>query len=228
MEVLIVTKKQNKVDEKNNIKRPNIFYLIIKRFFDIIIALIGLVFTIPVYIIIRLCYCFTGDFSCIIYSHNRVGKNGKLFKLYKFRSMVKDADKKLEEILKNDKDLAKEWKENHKLDNDPRITKIGKIIRKLSLDECPQFLNLLKGDMSLIGPRPLVPGELDEHGGNHEIYESVKPGITGWWAVNGRSCIDYKQRLELEYYYVEHCSLWLDIKIIFKTFCALVSRNGAK
>ncbi len=218
-------KKDNKIIENRKI---SVFYLIIKRIFDIIVSIIGLTLTVPVYIIVKLCYMFTGDFSCIIYSHNRVGKNGKLFRLYKFRSMVKDADKKLEEILKNDKELAKEWNAYHKLDNDPRITKIGKIIRKLSLDECPQFFNLLKGDMSLIGPRPLVPGELDEHKGNHAIYEKVKPGITGWWAANGRSCIDYKQRLELEYYYVEHCSLMLDIKCIFKTIGALISRNGAK
>ena len=171
---------------------------------------------------------FTGDFSSIIYSHTRVGKNGKLFKLYKFRSMVKDADKKLEELLKNNKDLAKEWEENHKLENDPRITKVGKIIRELSLDEFPQFINLLKGDMTLVGPRPLVEGELDAHNGNHEIYESVKPGITGWWAVNGRSCTSYKQRLELEYYYCQNCSLWLDIKCIFKTIGAVLSRKGAQ
>ena len=235
MQVFFVQKKQN-IMEKNDkmkkankvIKKPNIFYRIIKRIFDILVSLIGIVLTIPVYIIIKLCYIFTGDFSCIIYSHYRIGKNGKKFKLYKFRSMVKDADKKLEELLKNDKALAAEWKENHKLDNDPRITCIGKFIRKTSLDEFPQFFNLLKGDMSLIGPRPLVEGELDSHKGNHKLYESMRPGITGWWAANGRSCTSYKQRLELEYYYVEHASLWLDIKCVFKTICALITRNGAK
>ena len=214
-------------ESKNN-NKPNIVYLIIKRIFDILVSIIGLILTIPIYLIIKLCYIFTGDFSSIIYSHIRVGKNGKLFKLYKFRSMVKDADKKLEELLKKDKALAKEWKENHKLENDPRITGIGKIIRMLSIDECPQFMNLLKGDMSLVGPRPLVEGELDEHNGNHEIYESVKPGITGWWAVNGRSCTSYEQRLELEYYYCKNCSIWLDIKCILKTIGAVLSRKGAK
>ena len=215
-----------KVNKK--IKKPNIFYLFIKRIFDILISIIGIIFTIPVYLIIKLCYVFTGDFSSIIYSHYRVGKNGKLFKLYKFRSMVKDADKKLVELLKNNKELAAEWKENHKLDNDPRITKIGRIIRKTSIDELPQFYNLLKGNMSLVGPRPLVEGELDGHKGNHELYESVRPGITGWWAANGRSCTGYKQRLELEYYYCEHCSLWLDIKCIFLTIKAVLCRTGAK
>ena len=221
-------KKNETNNKKPNNKKINMLYLIIKRFFDIFISIVGIILTIPIYLIVKLCYVFTGDFSSIIYSHNRVGKNGKIFKLYKFRSMVKDADKKLDELLKNNKDLANEWKENHKLDNDPRITKIGNIIRKLSLDECPQFINLLKGDMSLVGPRPLVEGELDAHNGNREIYESVKPGITGWWAANGRSCINYKQRLDLEYYYCENCSIWLDIKCIIKTIGAVLCRKGAK
>ena len=203
-------------------------YFIIKRFFDIIGAIIGLILLIPLTIIIKIIYMFTGDFHSIFYSQERIGKNGKLFKLYKFRSMVKDADKKLEKLLKEDKELAKEWKENNKLDNDPRITKIGKIIRKLSIDECPQFVNLLKGDMSLIGPRPLVKGELDLHNGNHKLYESVKPGITGWWAANGRSCTSYEQRLELEYFYCKNCSIWLDIKCILKTIGAVLCRTGAK
>ena len=217
--------KNNKQKKK---KKPNIFYLIIKRIFDILVSIIGIILIIPIYIIIKLCYIFTGDFSSIFYSHKRIGKNGKEFKVYKFRSMIKNADKELERLLKEDKKLAKEWKENHKLDNDPRITKIGKIIRKLSLDEIPQFFNLLIGNMSLVGPRPLVKGELDAHNGNHEIYESVKPGITGWWAANGRSCTSYKQRLELEYYYCENCNLWLDIKCIFKTIGAVLGRKGAK
>lgn len=209
-------------------KKNSLFYLIVKRGFDIIVSIIGMILTIPIYLIIKLCYIVTGDFSSIIFAHDRVGKDGKLFKLYKFRSMVKDADNKLEELLQKDKTLAKEWKENHKLENDPRITKIGKIIRKLSLDECPQFLNVLKGDMSLVGPRPLVSGELDEYKGNHEIYESVRPGITGWWAVNGRSCTSTKKRLELEYFYCENYGFGLDIKCIFKTIVAVLSRKGAK
>ncbi len=215
--------------KKNNSNRKiSFFYLIVKRLFDIIVSIIGLIITIPVYLIIKLCYICTGDFSSIIYSHTRVGKNGKLFKLYKFRSMVKDADEKLKELLKRDKELAKEWKENHKLENDPRITGIGKIIRKLSIDEFPQFFNLLIGNMSLVGPRPLIEGELDEYNGDHKLYESVKPGITGWWAANGRSCISNQQRLELEYYYCRNCGFGLDIKCIFKTIGAVLRAKGAK
>ena len=135
--------------------------------------------------------------------------------------------KDFKELLKKPK-YKKEWKSHHKLSNDPRITKVGKILRKSSLDEFPQFINVLKGDLSIIGPRPLVEGELDEHNGNHEIYESVKPGITGWWAANGRSAIDYKNRLKLEYYYAKNCNIILDIKCILLTILIVLQRTGAK
>ena len=120
------------------------------------------------------------------------------------------------------------FEKKQKLEYDPRITKLGKFLRKTSIDEFPQFINVLKGDMSLIGPRPLVKGELDAHNGNHKIYESVKPGITGYWGVNGRSNTTYDERLELEYYYAKNFSLWLDIKIFFKTIISIVKREGAK
>lgn len=202
-------------------------YFIIKRIFDIICALIGCILMIPILIIVKISYILTGDFKSIIYAHTRIGKNGKEFRLYKFRSMVWNADEVLKELLK-DKKYQKEWHKNHKLSNDPRITKIGNIIRKTSLDEMPQFVNVLLGDMSMIGPRPLVKGELDEHNGDHAIYESVRPGITGWWACNGRSATEYKKRLELEYYYCKNCSILLDIKCIFRTIVIVLSRTGAK
>ena len=202
-------------------------YFFIKRLFDIICAIIGIVFLIPIAIIVKISYMLTGDFKSIFYSHERIGKNGKLFKLYKFRSMVPNADEVLKELLK-EKKYKEEWDENHKLDKDPRITKMGNILRKTSLDEMPQFINVLIGDMSMIGPRPLVKGELDQHKGNHEIYEKVRPGITGWWACNGRSATSYEKRLELEYYYVNNCSIILDIKCIFLTIKVVISRTGAK
>ena len=216
--------------ERSEIKSIGLFfYKTIKRIFDIICAVFGLVFLLPIALIIKISYIINKDFSSIFYSHNRVGKNGKIFKLYKFRSMVTNADEVLNDLLKNDKNARDEWNKYQKLSNDPRITKIGKIIRKLSLDELPQFINILKGDMSMIGPRPLVIGELDLHNGDHSIYESVKPGITGWWACNGRSDIeDYNERLNLEYYYVKHKGIKMDIKCIFKTITAVLSRNGAK
>ena len=202
-------------------------YFSIKRLFDIICSLIGIVLLIPISLIVEICYILTGDFKCIIYSHERIGKNGKTFKLYKFRSMVWNADEILKEMLK-DKDYKKEWDENHKFDKDPRITKIGSFLRKTSLDEMPQFINVLLGDMSMIGPRPLIKGELSQHKGNHMLYESIRPGITGWWACNGRSATTYKKRLELEYYYINNCSILLDIKCIFRTIKIVFERTGAK
>lgn len=202
-------------------------YLIVKRMFDILISIIGITVMFFTAIIIKLAYVFTGDFYKIFYTQKRIGKNGKIIYIYKFRSMVKDADKKLKELLKQKK-YKEQWEKYQKIDDDPRITKVGKIIRKLSIDELPQFINVLKGDMSLIGPRPLVVGELDSHNGNHELYESVRPGITGWWACNGRSATNYEERLELEYYYIKNISFKLDIECVFKTIKAVIKKEGAK
>ena len=203
-------------------------YLFVKRCFDIVCGLIGVVCLVPLIVIVKIVNICNKDFDSIFYFQKRIGKDGKEFKLYKFRSMVVNADEILEQTLKNDKKRAEEWKKYQKFENDPRITKMGNILRKTSLDEVPQFINILKGDMSMIGPRPLVPGELDSHNGNHEIYESVRPGITGWWACNGRSATTYEERLELEYYYVKNRSLWLDIKCVFKTISAVICKKGAK
>ena len=222
---------ESTLEKENTISKVSykkITYLFIKRFFDILASLIGLLLIVPFILIVKIAYVISGDFSTIFYKQTRIGKDGKKFKLYKIRSMIKDADKVLERTLELDPILNEEWQRNQKLENDPRITKIGKVIRKLSIDEIPQFINVLKGDMSIIGPRPLVKGELDSHKGNHEIYESVRPGITGWWACNGRSATTYKKRLELEYYYCENCSLSLDIKCIFLTIKAVLFRDGAK
>lgn len=202
-------------------------YLLMKRTFDIIAALIGCVMMLPLIVIVKLSYMCSGDFSSIFYFHERVGKDGKIFKLYKFRSMVPNADQVLKKLLKQPK-YKKEWDKNQKLDNDPRITRMGKILRKTSLDEIPQFINVLKGDMSLIGPRPLIKGELDAHNGNHELYESIPPGMTSWWASHGRNATTYEERLDLEYYYIRNQSLKLDIKCVFATIKAIIGRTGAK
>jgi len=202
-------------------------YFIIKRVFDLICSILGIILIIPITIIVKLIYVCTGDFYSIIIKQERIGKNGKPFKFYKFRSMIPHADEALKEILKDPK-YKKEWDLNQKLENDPRITKIGKLLRKTSVDELLQFINVFLNDMSLIGPRPLVRGELDAHNGNHQIYESVKPGITGWWACNGRSATTYEKRLELEYFYAKNCSLWLDFKCIFLTIKAVITKTGAK
>ena len=219
--------ESNTAEIDKSISISKYIYLFIKRLFDIICSLIGCIFLIPIAFIVKICYLLSGDTHPIIYSHTRIGKNGRPFKLYKFRSMVPNADEVLKELLKQDK-YKEEWDKNHKLDKDPRITKIGNILRKTSLDEVPQFINVLIGDMSMIGPRPLIRGELDQHKGNHLIYESMRPGITGWWACNGRNDIKYEDRLELEYYYINNCSILLDIKCIMKTINAVVFRRGAK
>lgn len=208
-------------------KTRRIAYFGIKRTFDVTCALIGAIFLIPLIILVKLSYLLSGDKKSIFYTQKRVGKNGKIFKLYKFRSMVHNADEVLKELLKDPK-YKEEWDRNQKFDNDPRITKMGNILRKTSLDELPQILNVLKGDMSFIGPRPLVIGELDSHNGDHKIYESVRPGISGWWASHGRSATTYEERLELEYYYCKNCSLWLDIKCFFATIAAVFKKTGAK
>ncbi|HCY44203.1 MAG TPA: hypothetical protein DHU33_02115 [Firmicutes bacterium] len=202
-------------------------YFGVKRLFDILIALIGCLFLLPVIIIVKISYLLHKDFDSIFFRQKRIGKNGKEFNLYKFRSMVPNADEVLKELLKDPK-YKEEWDLNQKFEHDPRITSMGNILRKTSLDELPQFINILIGDMSLIGPRPLVPGELDSHNGNHELYESVRPGISGWWAANGRSATTYERRLELEYYYVQNCSIILDIRCVFRTIKAVIFKTGAK
>lgn len=204
----------------------HIFYFV-KRFFDVIVGILGIFALIPLILIVKIISIINGDHDSIFYSQERIGKNGKIFKLYKFRSMVPNADIELKKLLRKKK-YREEWEKNQKLLNDPRITKVGKFLRKTSLDEVPQFINILKGDMSLIGPRPLIKGELEQHNGNDLIYYKMRPGITGWWACNGRSEIDYDERLELEYYYVNNCSIILDIKCILKTVKAVIKKDGAK
>lgn len=202
-------------------------YFGVKRLFDILIALIGCLFLLPIILIVKISYLLHKDFDSIFFRQKRIGKNGKEFNLYKFRSMVPNADEVLKELLKDPK-YKEEWDLNQKFEHDPRITSMGNILRKTSLDELPQFINILIGDMSLIGPRPLVPGELDSHNGNHELYESVRPGISGWWAANGRSATTYERRLELEYYYVQRCGLILDIRCVFRTIKAVIYKTGDK
>ena len=202
-------------------------YKVTKRMFDIFMSLIGIFAMIPVALVVKVSYLLHGDKKSIFYKQKRIGKNGEKFELLKFRSMVWNADEVLKELLKQKK-YKKQWDKYQKIDNDPRITKVGNLLRKTSLDELPQMINVLRGEMSLIGPRPLIEGELDAHGGNHDIYEKVRPGLTSWWAVNGRSNLEYSDRLALEYYYVNHMSLQLDIKCIIKTVMVVFKKSGAK
>ena len=201
-------------------------YNLTKRLFDIIFGLIGIIAMIPLSLIIKLLFICTGDNGNLMYRQRRIGKDGKIIRIYKYRTMVENADEQLEELLK-DAQLKAEWEETEKLENDPRITKIGKWLRITSLDELPQCINVLLGDMSLVGPRPLIEGELEQHGGTR-LYWEVKPGITGWWATHGRSDTDYQERLELEYYYIKNQSLKLDFICILKTIGVVLKEKGAK
>lgn len=203
-------------------------YLGIKRLFDILVGIIGLIVLIPLTIIIKIVSICTGDFAPVFFIQNRIGKDGKEFKFYKFRSMVPNADEVLFKLLKEDKEAAKEYKVNKKLKNDPRITKIGKFLRKSSIDELPQLLNVLIGNMSLIGNRPYLPREKEDMGKYYNDIIKTKPGITGYWQVSGRSDVTFKKRLELESYYSNHHGLRMDIKIFFKTFKAVVKGHGAE
>ena len=200
-------------------------YRYIKRLLDIILSLIGLIMLIPICIVVKISFLCKGDKKSIFFKHIRIGKDGKPFMMYKFRSMVHNAEELLEELLKDER-YKKEWAESQKIEKDPRVTTIGAFLRKSSMDELPQLLNVLKGDMSIVGPRPLVDGELEEHGGS-KIYWKVKPGITGWWGCHGRSDVDYSQRLELEYYYIQNMSFKLDVICILRTVTAVVKHKGA-
>lgn len=205
----------------------SVTYKFIKRTVDICAGVVGTMLLMPIMAVVKIAYIKQGDHAPILFKQKRIGKGGKVINIYKIRSMVPNAQEVLKEMLKQEK-YREEWKKYQKFEDDPRVTKVGKMLRKTSLDEFPQFISVLKGDLSLIGPRPLIIGELDEHNGKHEIYESVKPGITGWWGCNGRSAITYEKRLELEYYYAQHCGVWLDIKCIFKTISAVLMKDGAK
>lgn len=203
-------------------------YLIIKRVFDIICAFIGCLFLLPVALIVKISYVLNKDFNSIFFKQQRIGKNGKLFNFYKFRSMVPNADEVLFKLLETDEEAAKEYKLNKKLENDPRITKMGKILRKTSIDELPQLINILKGDMSLIGNRPYLPREQEDMGNFYNDILKTKPGLTGYWQVSGRSDTTFEERLMLEKYYSNHNSLKLDIKIFFKTFKVVLLHKGSK
>lgn len=207
------------IELQDEIKKTTSYYNLyncIKRLLDVLISIIFFILFIPIMLIIKILFIYTKDYNTIFYTQERIGKNGKKFEIYKFRTMVYNSDKVLKQLLKENK-YKEEWKIQRKLKDDPRVTKIGKFLRKTHIDEIPQVINVLKGDMSIIGPRPLIENELDDYKGNHELYESIKPGMSGWWAVNGGNDISGTKRLELEYYYIENYNFLLDIKIVAKT-----------
>lgn len=200
------------------------FYLVVKRIIDIVISLIGIIVAAPIMLIIILLIRVDSKGKAI-YKHYRLGKNGKLIGVYKFRTMVINADEVFKSFTKEQKE---EYEKFFKLENDPRITKIGNILRKTSLDELPQLFNILKGDMSIIGPRPVVEKEIEKFGYQKDKYLSVLPGLTGWWACHGRSATTYEERIELELYYINNLSFKIDLLCFFKTIGAVLKRDGAR
>lgn len=200
---------------------------VIKRGFDILFSFCVLVLTAPLLLIIAASIRFFSK-GKIVYAHERIGRGGKPFHCYKFRTMYSDADKRLIEILENNPEMRKEWEMSHKLKNDPRVTPIGKFLRKTSLDEFPQFYNVLRGDLSVVGPRPVVQAEIQKHIG-HKAGKilSVRPGITGLWQVSGRSDTSYSRRIQLDEKYVDNHTLLIDLKLIMKTIPSMVSSKGA-
>lgn len=200
---------------------------ILKRLIDILGGTIGMIALVPLTLIVAIANLICKDNGPIFYSQYRIGKNGKLFKMYKYRSMVVGADEKLKKYLEENEDARKEYKKYKKLKHDPRVTKVGDFIRKTSLDEFPQFINVLKGDMSLVGPRPYLEREKDDMNGYYKYITTCKPGLTGLWQISGRSDVDFATRIDLDMQYYYNHSLKSDIKILFKTVMKLVRREGA-
>lgn len=198
----------------------------LKQVFDFVCTLIGTICISPLLLIIAL-WIYHDSPGPIIFKHIRVGKNGELFPCYKFRSMCVDADKKLEELLKTNPAAKAEWERDFKLKDDPRITKSGAFLRRTSLDELPQIFNVLRGEMSLVGPRPIISEEIPRYGKYIEDYYMVHPGITGMWQTSGRSDIDYGERVQMDTWYVRNWNVWFDVVLLWRTFKAVVSKKGA-
>lgn len=198
---------------------------VLKRLLDVVGAIaLGLLFA-P--LIITIVLLMHRDGYSVIYRHRRVGRSGKIFSCLKFRTMVPNADQVLRNLLESDPNLRAEWIRDHKLRNDPRVTRLGRFLRRTSLDELPQLLNVLRGEMSLVGPRPIVREELLRYGRNVRTYLAAKPGITGLWQVTGRNNTDYRRRVVLDTYYVRNQNLLLDLYILAKTTGVVLGGNGA-
>ena len=204
----------------------NPFALFLKRAADLFLSLLSLVFTFPLFLLFSLIIWIDSP-GPVLYKQTRMGKGGKLFNIYKFRTMVVGADKKLQDLLAADENLRDEFERYHKLQDDPRVTRVGRFLRKTSFDEFPQILNVIKGEMSWVGPRAYLPAELEKMGDSAAIIHRVTPGLTGWWQVMGRHSVSFKERLKLDEYYISNFSLLMDVFILFKTFYIVLSGRGA-
>lgn len=212
------------MEKKNN----SFIYKTSKRTIDIIGSIVGLIFLVPLTIIVWIMDLINKDGAKIFYTQKRIGKNGKPFTMIKFRSMAVNADEQLKRYLEEHPDEKKNYKKNKKLKEDFRVTKTGKFIRKTSIDEWPQFIQVLTGKMSIVGPRPYLPREKEDMGEYYDKITKVKPGLTGLWQIRGRSNLSFDERLKIDNEYIEKRSLLYDIKILLKTFGKVVKREGAE
>lgn len=205
----------------NSIKKAA--YLALKRFIDILGSTIGILILSPIFIMICIAIKFDSP-GPVVFGHVRKGKGGKDIKVYKFRTMYSNANEIFENFTPQQKE---EYYKNFKLDNDPRVTKLGGFLRKTSLDELPQLFNIFKGDMTIIGPRPIVEKEVEKYGDKAEKLFSVVPGLGGYWQANGRSDTTYEERVEMDMYYIDHMCFTLDAKILFQTIFSVLKGEGA-
>ena len=212
------------IDISDVLVKESILYSVTKRLIDIVGSLCGIILLSPLFLIVSILIKLEDPKGKVIFGHMRVGKDGRLFPCLKFRSMFSNA----EEMKKNfTEEQKREYAETFKLKDDPRITKVGKFIRKTSLDELPQLFNILKGDMTIVGPRPIVTDELEFYGKCEDYYKAVKPGLTGLWQVSGRSDTTYNERVELDMEYVTTRNTFKDLYIVFMTVVKVLKREGA-
>jgi lipopolysaccharide/colanic/teichoic acid biosynthesis glycosyltransferase len=201
-------------------------YKVVKRFFDVTLVLISLPVLLPAFGIVSALVMLSSP-GPIFYSHRRIRQGGAFFSMWKFRTMCVNSAEVIEEYLARHPEARAEWNHTHKLRDDPRITPIGSFLRRYSLDELPQLWNVLTGQMSLVGPRPIVAAEVEKYGECFDCYCRVKPGLTGLWQISGRSMLSYETRVTLDCEYVEHWSLGRDVGILSKTYSSVVNQDGA-
>lgn len=199
---------------------------LLKRLFDLLVAAIITALFLPLIVLVAIAVRWSNGPN-IIFSHTRIGRDGRSFACYKFRSMVVDAEERLQDLLARDPQARAEWDRDHKLKDDPRVTAVGRFIRKTSLDELPQLWNVFKGDMSVVGPRPVIQTELERYGDARHHYLAVRPGLTGPWQVSGRSDVGYAERVAMDAQYVQNWNLFRDALIVFQTAGVMVAKRGA-
>jgi Undecaprenyl-phosphate galactose phosphotransferase WbaP len=201
-------------------------YRVIKRTLDIVLVILASPVLAPLFLAVAAAVRFSSP-GPVLFSHRRIRKHGEFFSMWKFRTMCVDSAQVLEDYLAANPGARKEWRENHKLKRDPRVTRVGAFLRRMSLDELPQFWNVLQGTMSLVGPRPIVAAEVEKYGDNFDEYCKVKPGLTGLWQVSGRNEVSYEERVLLDCKYVHSWSLLGDAKIMSRTLSSVVNQDGA-